>query len=77
MGLKNDVEINDPSLFEYTSEDTALTHDTAGLNVNYNRKKNIFSKYHIYYWKLLIDTNRLFETAWNKLLEEKSIETFC
>ena len=43
----------------------------------YRLKKAIFSKYNIDYWKLLVETNRLFETAWNRLLEEKPVEAFC
>ena len=40
----------------------------------YNLKKSLFSKYHIDYWKLLIESNRLFETAWDRLPKRESIE---
>jgi len=44
LGLKNDVPENDPSLFQWIAKNYALTHQTAGYNLDYTRQKNACSK---------------------------------
>lgn len=44
LGLKNDVPEDDSSLFQYVSQNVALTHDVGGLNVDYQRTKNCCTK---------------------------------
>lgn len=44
LGLKTDVPINDPSLFRFSGNNVALTHDTGGQNVSYVRKRNACTK---------------------------------
>jgi hypothetical protein len=44
LGLKNNVPADDPSLFQFINENTAYTHDTGGINVDYQRQKNTCTK---------------------------------
>lgn len=44
LGSKNSVLPNDISLFRRVVDNTYLTHDTAGINVDYTRKRNACSK---------------------------------
>jgi len=44
LGLKTSVSQDDPTLFQQVGENVALTHDTGGLNVDYERKRNSVTK---------------------------------
>lgn len=44
LGRKISVPQNDPSLFQFLNEETALTHDVGGLNFDLGRKRNTCSK---------------------------------
>jgi len=44
LGLKNDVPIDNNSLFEFISEGVAKTHDVGGVNVSYARKRGAATK---------------------------------
>ena len=44
LGRKTDVAPNDPSLFRYIGDSEALTHDTGGQNVDYQRRDNVCTK---------------------------------
>ncbi len=44
LGLKTDVPEDDASLFKFIGENVALTHDTNGQNVDYERQRNSCSK---------------------------------
>jgi len=44
LGLKNNVPPDDPTLFKFIGDFVALTHDTGGLNVDYERENNACTK---------------------------------
>ena len=44
LGLKTDVPADDMSLFKFIGQRVALTHDTAGQNVDYRRTPNVATK---------------------------------
>jgi hypothetical protein len=44
LGRKTDVPADDPSLFVTIGQDVALTYDTGGINVDYNRTKDTCTK---------------------------------
>ena len=44
LGLKQDVMIDDLSLFKPVGENIALTHDVGGINLDYERKRNACTK---------------------------------